>query len=102
MAVTEPRVSMPVRTPERASRIGREAGLRLVYRGVGNTCCPGCWPLLIARWGLRVARCRLEEGRCPVCGSEPLWLPACRRATPPIPALLPALPAWLEPPPRSA
>jgi pyruvate formate lyase activating enzyme len=64
----------PVRTLERAWSIGREAGLRFVYLGnvlghrLENTDCPDCGSLLVERWGLRMARCRLEEGRCPGCG----------------------------------
>jgi hypothetical protein len=42
--------------------------LTFVYVGDGNTCCPGYWVPLMERWGLRVACCRLEEGRCPDCG----------------------------------
>jgi pyruvate formate lyase activating enzyme len=63
----------PVGTLERAWQIGKDAGLEFVYVGnvtghrLENTCCPGCGVLLIERWGLRVARRRLEEGRCPDC-----------------------------------
>lgn len=63
----------PVRTLERAWRIGREAGLQFVYLGNvphhpgENTYCPSCGALLIRRWGLRVGECHLEQGRCPDC-----------------------------------
>ncbi len=64
----------PVRTLERAWRIGKEAGLRFVYLGnvlghrLENTYCPGCETLLIQRWGLEVTGCHLERGHCPDCG----------------------------------
>jgi pyruvate formate lyase activating enzyme len=64
----------PVRTLERAWRIGREVGLRFVYLGnilghrLENTYCPGCGALLVGRRGLGLTRYRLERGRCPDCG----------------------------------
>ncbi len=64
----------PVRTLERAWRIGRTAGLRFVYLGnvlghrLENTHCPGCGALLVGRRGLGLTCYRLERGRCPDCG----------------------------------
>jgi pyruvate formate lyase activating enzyme len=64
----------PVRTLERAWRIGRMAGLRFVYLGnvlghrLENTHCPGCGALLVGRRGLGLTCYRLERGRCPDCG----------------------------------
>jgi len=64
----------PVRTLERARAIGREAGLEYVYLGnvLGhpgeNTYCPQCGRLLIERFGLRMCKCEVIQGRCPDCG----------------------------------
>jgi pyruvate formate lyase activating enzyme len=64
----------PVRTLERAWRIGKNAGLLFVYLGnvpghrLENTYCCDCEALLIERRGLRMADCRLDQGRCPDCG----------------------------------
>jgi pyruvate formate lyase activating enzyme len=64
----------PVRSLERAWRIGWEAGLRFVYLGnvlghrLENTYCPGCEALLVGRRGLGLTHYRLEGGRCPDCG----------------------------------
>jgi pyruvate formate lyase activating enzyme len=66
----------PVRTLERAWRVGREAGLSFVYLGnvlghrLENTYCTGCEALLVERWGLRVTASHLDRGRCPNCGWE--------------------------------
>jgi hypothetical protein len=54
-------------------------GLAFVYVGnvssvadgahrLEHTYCPGCGSLLVERWGLRMAACHLDQGRCPVCG----------------------------------
>ena len=59
----------------RAVEIGDQAGLRFVYAGNlpghvknrENTYCPGCRALLIERFGFRVERNRLVDGRCPDC-----------------------------------
>jgi pyruvate formate lyase activating enzyme len=59
----------------RAADIGAAEGLRFVYAGnlpgqVGrweNTYCPGCGELLIERYGFRVLRNRVADGRCPKC-----------------------------------
>jgi pyruvate formate lyase activating enzyme len=64
----------PLSTLERAWQIGRDVGLQFAYLGnvpghrLENTCCPDCGALLIERWGLRMARCHLDQGRCPDCG----------------------------------
>lgn len=69
----------PVRTLERAWRLGKEAGLRFVYVGnvpgtayaghrLGNTYCPDCETPLIVRWGLGLGGNYLAQGRCPGCG----------------------------------
>jgi pyruvate formate lyase activating enzyme len=64
----------PLETLERASVIGREAGLRYVYvgnvpgGGEENTCCPHCSRLLIQRRGFDLVQSRLRNGRCPQCG----------------------------------
>ncbi len=59
----------------RAMEIGRESGLRYVY--IGNvpghsgesTFCYSCGKLVIKRLGFQVVENRLEDGRCPHCGS---------------------------------
>jgi pyruvate formate lyase activating enzyme len=64
----------PLRTLERAWRIGREAGLQFVYLGNvpghrrENTYCPACERLLIERWGLGLVGYELVDGCCPDCG----------------------------------
>jgi pyruvate formate lyase activating enzyme len=69
----------PLRTLERAWRIGHEAGLRFVYlgnvsgtararHGLDSTYCPDCEALLIRRWGLGVAGYYLDDGHCCNCG----------------------------------
>jgi len=71
---TAPRT--PPATLLRASRIGRDAGLRYVYAGnlpggVGgleDTCCPSCGLVLVARRGYRILENRVDsQGRCPSC-----------------------------------
>jgi len=64
----------PVRTLERAWRIGKQSGLSFVYLGnvlghrLENTYCPGCGALLVGRRGLGLTRYRLEREHCPDCG----------------------------------
>jgi pyruvate formate lyase activating enzyme len=64
----------PLATLERASRIGRQAGLLHVYLGnvpghpEENTYCPGCWELLVERRGFAVARSGMDADRCSRCG----------------------------------
>jgi pyruvate formate lyase activating enzyme len=63
----------PVRTLERAWKIGREAGLEFVYAGnvpghpYDNTYCPGCNTLLIRRMGFDVMQNQIRSGYCPKC-----------------------------------
>jgi pyruvate formate lyase activating enzyme len=72
--MTEPE-NTNVATLLRAAEIGAAEGLRFVYAGnlpgqVGkweNTYCPGCGELLIERYGFRVLRNRVADGRCPRC-----------------------------------
>lgn len=66
----------PVRTLERAWKIGQEAGLKFVYLGnvpghsQDNTYCPGCEALLIRREGLLLSDYRLRAGHCPHCQTK--------------------------------
>ncbi len=65
----------PVGTLRRAREIGLSAGLRYVYLGNvpgegEDTQCPGCGAILIRRHGFYVMENRLQEGRCPDCGTE--------------------------------
>ncbi|TAK64765.1 MAG: radical SAM protein, partial [Bacteroidetes bacterium] len=62
----------------RAAELGYEAGLHYVYAGnipgrVGsyeNTYCPHCQEMLIARWGYKIQKNMLKEGRCPKCKND--------------------------------
>jgi pyruvate formate lyase activating enzyme len=64
----------PVRALERAWATGKKAGLRFVYVGnvaghrLEHTTCPACGKVLIARRGLSVVRCQLDQACCPECG----------------------------------
>jgi len=64
----------PVRTLERAWRIGKDAGLEFVYAGnvpghpYDNTYCPRCETLLIRRLGFDVLVNVIRDGKCPQCG----------------------------------
>jgi len=66
----------PVKTLERARRIGLEAGLDYVYvgnvpgHGGENTYCPSCGELVVQRVGYKLGRGGLAEGRCAACGHE--------------------------------
>ena len=66
----------PVRTLERAWKIGRDVGLDFVYAGnlpghpYDNTYCPGCNTMLIQRMGFDVLVNRIRTGDCPKCGRE--------------------------------
>ena len=61
-------------TLQRASAIGKKAGLHYVYMGNvpvhGDTYCPDCDELLIDRTGYTVAVNKLVEGHCPKCNRE--------------------------------
>jgi pyruvate formate lyase activating enzyme len=67
-------------TPEQsiheARRIGLDAGLRYVYSGNlpgdegENTVCYRCGELLIERWGYRISKNAIQNGRCPACHAE--------------------------------
>jgi pyruvate formate lyase activating enzyme len=75
------RPATPVKTLRAAREIGLAAGLRYVYTGnvpgdTGeNTFCPTCGATLIERWGFRVGKLGLKEGRCSKCGEsiEGVW-----------------------------
>ncbi|MBN2140442.1 MAG: AmmeMemoRadiSam system radical SAM enzyme [Desulfovibrionaceae bacterium] len=64
----------PLATLERAVEIGRGRGLEHVYLGnvpghrFGDTFCPGCGRVLIARRGFAVAGMFMDHGACPGCG----------------------------------
>jgi pyruvate formate lyase activating enzyme len=63
----------PAETIRRAEEIGRRAGLNFVYAGNipgegENTTCPACGETLVERFGFRVARNGIVEGKCPSCG----------------------------------
>jgi pyruvate formate lyase activating enzyme len=64
----------PIRTLERARKIGMQAGLDFVYTGnvAGHegedTSCPECGLTLVHRRGFDVLANRVVDGRCPRCG----------------------------------
>ena len=68
------RQSTPPETLHRARALALEAGLQYVYEGnifteAGNTYCPNCGTILIERSWHSVLADRLDEGRCPRCGT---------------------------------
>ncbi|MBD3321391.1 MAG: AmmeMemoRadiSam system radical SAM enzyme [Chitinivibrionales bacterium] len=62
----------PDETLNRAETIGREAGLKYVYRGnisrEAGTVCPACGAVLVERDLLQGVRVRIQDSRCPSCG----------------------------------
>jgi pyruvate formate lyase activating enzyme len=72
----------PVETLERATEIGRRAGIKYIYEGnvpgMGgeSTYCPVCGEMLIERVGFRVIKNSMKDGNCFKCGTaQPgLWL----------------------------
>lgn len=65
----------PIETLEAAQRIGREAGLRFVYRGNlpgqgESTHCPSCGAVVIRRSGVSLQSMELVEGSCGQCGAS--------------------------------
>lgn len=65
----------PAESIHQARQIGLDAGLRYVYSGNipgdegENTICYGCGKPLIERWGYRISRNVIVDGRCPECGA---------------------------------
>jgi pyruvate formate lyase activating enzyme len=65
----------PVESIHEARRIGLDAGLRYVYSGNlpgdegENTVCYSCGHLLIERWGYRISKNAIQDGRCPKCNA---------------------------------
>jgi pyruvate formate lyase activating enzyme len=68
----------PPTSPEsihKAREIGLEAGLRYVYSGNlpgddgENTNCYSCGESLIERWGYRISKNAVTDGKCPACGT---------------------------------
>ncbi len=63
----------PIKTLERAWRIGKEQGLEFVYLGNvpghpgESTTCPGCGAMLIKRLGFQIMENNLADGTCPKC-----------------------------------
>ena len=66
----------PLVTLRRAREIGMEEGLRYVYEGNvpgeggENTHCYVCGALLIERYGLELIGNRLQDEKCPECGTK--------------------------------
>jgi pyruvate formate lyase activating enzyme len=65
----------PAESIHEARRIGLDAGLRYVYSGNlpgdegENTLCYSCSHPLIERWGYRISKNVIQDGRCPKCGA---------------------------------
>ncbi len=65
----------PAESIHEARRIGLDAGLRYVYSGNlpgdegENTLCYSCGDSLIERWGYRISKNVIQDGRCPKCGA---------------------------------
>jgi pyruvate formate lyase activating enzyme len=65
----------PLKTLERAYKIGKESGLKYVYTGnvpgldSENTFCPKCSTLAIKRIGYSIQRLDMK-GKCPKCGEN--------------------------------
>ena len=64
----------PIRTLDRARKIGLDAGLKYVYQGNipsegEDTYCPNCGRLMIGRRGYRVTEYKIKDSECPYCGS---------------------------------
>ncbi|HON92695.1 MAG TPA: AmmeMemoRadiSam system radical SAM enzyme [Sedimentisphaerales bacterium] len=65
----------PLETLRRAAEIGKAAGLRYVYLGnvpgekSESTYCPGCGRMLIERMGYQIVANRIENSKCPHCGT---------------------------------
>lgn len=68
--------STPVKTVEKAYRIGKDVGLDYVYTGniTGHrwehTYCPNCGTTLIERGGFFEPNILIKEPKCPKCGEE--------------------------------
>lgn len=66
----------PVSTLENARAVARDAGVRFVYiarvdgHEAEDTYCPSCGEVVIDRLGFVVEEMRLEDGRCPRCGTS--------------------------------
>jgi pyruvate formate lyase activating enzyme len=66
----------PAATMRRAYDLGREAGLRYVYVGnmpdarLEDTFCTNCGQTVIERWGFRVGRRNIRDGKCGNCGTR--------------------------------
>ncbi len=65
----------PVSTLEKARQIARDAGVRYVYiarvdgHEAEDTYCPSCGEMVIDRLGFVIEEMRLEDGKCPGCGT---------------------------------
>jgi pyruvate formate lyase activating enzyme len=66
----------PLETLERATELGRAAGLQFIYCGnvaghaSESTFCPSCGEKLIDRAGFMISRNDLDDGTCPHCRAE--------------------------------
>ena len=64
----------PLETLNRAERIGREAGLKYVYKGNiaedRNTFCPKCGKIVAQRTAMGLGSINMESGKCRFCGEK--------------------------------
>ena len=66
----------PAQSIHEARRIGLDAGLHYVYSGNlpgdegENTVCYRCGEPLIERWGYRISKHAIQDGRCPKCHAK--------------------------------
>ena len=63
----------PLATLRKAKELGQQAGLKHIYLGNvmegGNTFCPSCRKEVIKRHYMGLDDSRLQDGRCPYCGT---------------------------------
>jgi pyruvate formate lyase activating enzyme len=75
----------PIERLRRAKEIGKSYGLRYIYLGNVyegfNTYCYSCGELLVERGYFSSQECKIEEGKCPFCGSRisGIWSDKCCR-----------------------
>ncbi len=68
--------STPLKSLNRAERIGKTAGLRYVYLGnvpgseAESTFCPQCGRMLIKRLGYRIIANHIKDSQCPDCSTH--------------------------------
>lgn len=68
------RISTPVKTLQKAEKIGKNHGLRFVYQGnvpaENNTNCPGCGEQVVTRSYMGVRRINITDNKCSTCNTR--------------------------------